>query len=89
MKNLFQQINTKLESPAMAGWYHTDKGHLFYFKSEETWSCRSDIVSDEFPRFWYLPVHKENIEPATPESKHVSHSHGKNCPICGDYCRLA
>jgi hypothetical protein len=42
--------------PEKQGWYHTSKGHFFYFLEEKTWSCRDDQISEEYPEYWYNKV---------------------------------
>lgn len=56
MKNLFQQVECKKTAPISSGWYHTDKGLLFWFTKEQGWSCRDDRISSEYPEYWYSPV---------------------------------
>lgn len=53
---IVEQILTKEENPEKAGWYDTDKGNLFWYALESTWSCRDDRCSAEYPTKWYRPV---------------------------------
>lgn len=55
MKTYFQ-TETKISNPPTDGWYHTDKGYLYYFYEKDTWSCREDRVSDEYPDLWYQGI---------------------------------
>lgn len=54
------RYKTKDLNPGVSGWYHTDKGKLYYFSKEENhvknpgnWSCRDDQMSEEYPEYWY------------------------------------
>lgn len=50
-----QQI-TVLFPPDKSGWYDTDSGQLYWFLKERLWSCRSDHVSEEYPKYWYKEI---------------------------------
>lgn len=50
-KVLFEKILVKT-MPDKDGWYDTDKGNLYWFVEEQSWSCRDDRVSDEYPTYW-------------------------------------
>lgn len=52
MKPLFQ-ILVKDRKPLVSGWYHTDKGSLYFFREEGEFSCRDDRLSEEYPKYWY------------------------------------
>jgi len=56
---LVEQIETRVEQPEKAGWYDTDKGKLFWYKLENSWSCRDDRCSEEYPTKWYRPIVKK------------------------------
>ena len=56
MERLYRRIDTKVTSPSDSGWHYTDKGTLYYFYEEKTWSCRDDRVSEEYPHVWYKEV---------------------------------
>jgi hypothetical protein len=62
MEKTFIQHKAKEINPEVAGWYNTDKGNLFWFKSETVWSCRDDRVSEEYPSFWYQSSLPSEIE---------------------------
>lgn len=66
MENLFVKKSLPLDFPELSGWYDTDKGNLYWFRSEKTWSCREDRISEEDPRFWYEQL---EISELKPESK--------------------
>lgn len=52
-EKLFEQLDAKKNPPVKSGWYPTDKGELWWMKDEHEWSCRDDILSEEYPKFWY------------------------------------
>lgn len=52
--------STKQKNPNDAEWYDTDKGYLFWMPDVKSWSCRDDILSDEYPKFWYEKLGDDN-----------------------------
>mgnify|MGYP001596939512 CR=1 FL=1 len=57
------------ELPLTHGWYDTDKGVLYFFVEEATWSCRNDRISEEYPKVWYKQILQS--ESSQPELKAV------------------
>jgi len=53
---VFKQFEAKKKNPTHRGWYNTDKGQLYWHPNEEQWSCQSEKVSEEYPKFWYTPI---------------------------------
>ncbi len=56
MKKVFHQHATKDHQPEKSGWYHTDKGKLYWSPLNFDWSCRSDRLSEEYPELWYEEI---------------------------------
>lgn len=75
MENLFKKMSLPLDFPDLSGWYDTDKGNLYFFRSEKQWSCREDRVSEEYPKFWYQEIDVSELKPETKKlQKYEIHS---------------
>ena len=58
----YREVETNIENPVKDGWYKTDHGELYWFNNHRVWSCRSDRVSDEWPKFWYEKIKENSTE---------------------------
>lgn len=54
--NLYEKILCKDEKPTRPGWYDTDRGNVYWWPDENEWSCRDDIISEEYPKWWLRPT---------------------------------
>ncbi len=52
-QRIYIQIECKKENPPKWGWYNTDRGNLFWYESENNWSCNDERLSEEYPKYWY------------------------------------
>lgn len=52
----FNLVKCNIKQPDSSGWYFTSKGQLFWWKSKNNWSCRNDIMSEEYPDYWLKEV---------------------------------
>lgn len=57
---IYKQIIANEVNPKLSRWYDTSGGRLYWFNNETCWSCREDIVSEEYPKFWYEAVLIDN-----------------------------
>lgn len=59
---LYRQLKTNEEQPKEDNWYPTDNGVLYYFVDTESWSCRDDRLSIEYPWVWYDEIDEDKFE---------------------------
>lgn len=76
------KILVKEKQPDDFGWYDTDKGELFYWSSEQEWSCRDDRISSEYPSWWL--AEPSSVPQANELLPHVSNNEVAVCVNCDE-----
>lgn len=65
MSDTLYKLNlTKEINPSVHGFYKTDRGELFWRKSESVWTINNQKFSEEYPNWWiekFLPVEQKPI----------------------------
>ena len=67
IEKLYLRIECKKENPEKWGWYNTDKGKLFWYDLENSWSCNDERLSEEYPKYWYKEYSDQNTKPLIDE----------------------
>lgn len=67
IEKLYLRIECKKENPKKWGWYNTDKGKLFWYDLENSWSCNDERLSEEYPKYWYKEYSDQNAKPLIEE----------------------